>query len=90
MDVLVTLNAEWRKLLPFIDPEVKDGLQALCYYCLEANEAAEPVVQNPAPMVPQGQANNRPMNGAGVPSTRGSGMDWTYCFSRTESLSESH
>jgi hypothetical protein len=66
VDVLVTLNAEWRKLLPFIDPEVKDGLQALRYYCLEANDAAEPVVQDPAPMAPQGQANNRPMNGAGV------------------------
>ena len=36
VDVLVTLNAEWRKLLPFINPEVKDGLQALRYYCLEA------------------------------------------------------
>ena len=66
VDVLVTLNAEWRKLLPFINPEVKDSLQALRYYCLEANEAAEPVVQNPAPMVPQGQANNQPMNGDGV------------------------
>ena len=66
VDVLVTLNAEWRKLLPFIDPEVKDGLQALRYYCLEADEAAEPVVQNPAPMAPQGQANNQPMNGDGV------------------------
>ncbi len=66
VDVLVTLNAEWRKLLPFIDPEVKDGLQALRYYCLEANDAAEPVVQKPVPMVPQGQANNQPMDGAVV------------------------
>ena len=66
VDVLVTLNAEWRKLLPFIDPEVKDGLQALRYYCLEAKDVAEPVVQNPAPIVPQGQANNQPMNAAVV------------------------
>ena len=48
VDVLITLNAEWRKLLPFIDPDVKDGLQALRYYCLDTNE---PVGQHPATSV---------------------------------------
>ncbi len=70
VDVLVTLNAEWRKLLPFIDPEVKDGLQALRYYCLEANDAAVPeanqppaqVNNNPQPMAPQGEIK-KPLQG---------------------------
>ena len=70
VEVLVTLNAEWRKLLPFIDPEVKDGLQALRYYCLEANEAAVPeanqppdqVNNNPQPMAPQGEIK-KPLQG---------------------------
>ena len=70
VDVLVTLNAEWRKLLPFIDPEVKDGLQALRYYCLEANDAAGPdanqppdqINNNPQPMAPQGEVK-KPLQG---------------------------
>ncbi len=70
VDVLVTLNAEWRKLLPFINPEVKDGLQALRYYCLEANDAAGPdanqppaqVNNNPQPMAPQGEIK-KPLQG---------------------------
>ena len=70
VDVLVTLNAEWRKLLPFINPEVKDGLQALRYYCLDANDAAVPeanqppaqVNNNPQPMAPQGEIK-KPLQG---------------------------